>query len=86
MMNVDEKHASALSLPEVKAAATALAQQLKSAKDLSPSLRAQLISVRSSLFQLGIYDPILGRLDSATVPRASIGEIADELAKVASSL
>jgi len=75
-----------LSLPEVKSAATAVAAELKGMKDLTPAMRAKLIDVRSALFQLGVYDPVLSRLDSATVPRASLAEVADALGKVASSL
>jgi len=85
-MNVDENHPVALSLPDVKAAASSLAAEIKKSSELSPALRARLIAVRSALFQLGVYNPILSRLDSATVSRAPIGEIAEELGKVASSL
>jgi hypothetical protein len=42
--------------------------------------------VRAALFQRGIYDPILVRFDTATVPKASVDEVAEELEKVAMSL
>ncbi len=84
----DENSPIAMSIEELRTAAEAVAQQMKSAGPgpLSPALRASFISVRAALFQRGVYDPILVRFDSATVPHASIAEIADELGKVASSL
>lgn len=65
-----------------------VAQQITSAVPgpLPPALRASFIAVRAALIQRGVYDPILARFDSATVPQATLAEIADELAKVAASL
>jgi hypothetical protein len=50
---------------------------------LSPELRARFIELRAEMFQRGIYDPVLVRFDSATAPRASVAEIAEELKKIA---
>lgn len=49
-------------------------------------LRRRFIAVRTELFQRGIFDPVLVRFDSATVPRASTQQIADQLAAVVASL
>jgi len=49
-------------------------------------LRRRFIAVRAELFQRGIFDPVLVRFDSATVPRASTQQIADQLAAVVASL
>ena len=62
--------------------AAAIAEELKRAgESLSPELRARLIELRSEMFQRGIYDPVLVRFDSATAPRASVAEIAEQLEK-----
>ena len=53
---------------------------------VTPEVRQRFIEVRSELFQRGIYDPVLVRFDSATAPRASAEEIADQLEAVAGSL
>jgi len=53
---------------------------------LTPQLRKRFISVRTQLFQRGIFDPILVRFDTVTVSRATIEEISDELTAVASGL
>lgn len=83
----DEKTATFMSLEEVKAAATSLAEQLKTAADpLTPALRKSLINVRAALFQRGVFDPVLVRFDSATVAKASVAEVAEELGRVAMSL
>jgi hypothetical protein len=52
----------------------------------SPELRKRFIGVRSQLFRRGVFDPVLIRFDTITVTRATIEEISDELAAVASSL
>jgi hypothetical protein len=49
-------------------------------------LRRRFIAVRAELFQRGIFDPVLVRFDSATVPQASTQQIADQLAAVVASL
>lgn len=64
-----------------------LADEMRAAGDpLPPALRKRFIDARAALFQRGIYDPVLVRFDSATAPRASVSEIADQLAAVADSL
>ncbi len=76
------------SIEEIKANAAQIAEQMKSAGagPLPPDLRARFIEVRAALFQRGVYDPVLVRFDSATVPQASIAEVADQLASIAASL
>lgn len=49
-------------------------------------LRRRFIAVRAELFQRGIFDPVLVRFDSATVPKASTQQIADQLGAVVASL
>jgi len=49
-------------------------------------LRRRFIAVRAELLQRGIFDPVLVRFDSATVPKASTQQIADQLAAVIASL
>ena len=62
--------------------AAAIAKELKAAGDqITPELRARVIELRSEMFQRGIYDPVLVRFDSATAPRATTAEIAEELEK-----
>jgi hypothetical protein len=53
---------------------------------LPGELRVRFIAVRAALFQRGVYDPVLVRFDTATVPQASTRQIAEELAKLAESL
>ena len=65
---------------------TRLAAEMESAKELSPELRKRLIAARTELFRRGVYDPILVRFDSATVPRAGQAELAAELRAIAESL
>ncbi len=74
-------------MSDLKQMATAVAEELKTAGDApAADLRERFIEVRAVLFQRGIYDPVLVRFDSATAPRASTQEIAEQLAKVAASL
>ena len=76
-----------MTIEEIKAKAAAIAEEMRGAKSpVPPDLRKRFIDVRTALFERGIYDPVLVRFDSATVPQASPGEIADELSKVAMSL
>ena len=53
---------------------------------LPEDLRKAFVTARATLFQRGIYDPVLVRFDTATVAQASNAEIADELTKVAEAL
>jgi len=59
---------------------------LKEPNRVPEELRRRFIAVRTELFQRGIFDPVLVRFDSATVPRASTQQIADQLAAVVASL
>ncbi len=78
----------ALNVAEIKARAVAIAEKMKTLGDapLPAALRTDLVEVRSALFQRGIYDPVLGRLDSATVPQATPKELAEELVALSASL
>ena len=74
-------------MSELKQMAAAVAEELKTAGDApAADLRTRFIEVRAALFHRGIYDPVLVRFDSATAPRASTQEIAEQLEKVAESL
>jgi hypothetical protein len=82
-----EKDPIAIAIPELKKMATAVADELRSAATpVEGVLRARFIEVRSALFQRGIYDPVLVRFDSATAPRATVEEVAEQLEHVAQSL
>lgn len=77
----------ALPAAELKALATAVAAEMKSAGTAIPApLRERFVFVRAALFQRGIFDPVLVRFDSATVQRAPVAEVADQLESVAAAL
>lgn len=82
----DEILPAAIPLGELRTHAAAVAEELKSIGAVTPELRERFIQVRASLFQRGIYDPVLVRFDSATAPQASAQEIGEQLASVAASL
>ena len=67
---------------EVRAEAAALAAELRNAGSMNESQRKRFIALRSAMYMLGIYDPVLVRFDSISAPRASVGELAEELAKI----
>ena len=72
---------------DLKASAATVAAELQAAGDaITPELRQKFIEVRAELFQRGIYDPVLVRFDSYTAPKASVSEVAEQLATVAESL
>jgi hypothetical protein len=79
---------------ELKEKAIAVAEALKAIppsdgprhRALPEDLRKRFIDVRANLFARGIYDPVLVRFDSATVPHAPISEIGEQLATVAAAL
>ena len=74
-------------ISELKITAAEVAEQMKSAGSaLSGELRGQFIVVRANLYQRGIYDPVLVRFDSATAPKASVEEVAEQLSAVATAL
>ena len=66
--------------------ATELSKALQSASSLTGDMRKRVIALRTCLFERGFYDPVLGRLDSATVAQASVSEIAHQLTKIAEAL
>lgn len=53
---------------------------------LPEDLRQRFINVRTALVERGIFDQVLARFDTAAAPQETTLEIADELAKVASTL
>jgi len=82
-----EKSPTLLAIPELKTMAASVADELRSAgTPVEGALRGRFIEVRSALFQRGIYDPVLVRFDSATAPRATTEEVAEQLGRVAEGL
>jgi hypothetical protein len=82
-----EKYPLLIAIPELKKLAVEVAEGLRTATEpVGDPLRASFIEVRSALFQRGIYDPVLGRFDTASAPKASPSEIADQLTTLAESL
>ncbi len=76
-----------MTLDELKAEAEEVAGALAVTNGPPPNdLRKRFIAVRAELFQRGVFDPILARFDTVTVPRASTPEIAEELKRIAESL
>lgn len=76
-----------MTLDEIRTGAAAVASEMKAAGEtLTPDLRARFIAVRGALFHRGVYDPVLVRFDSATAPRATVAEVAEQLENVATSL
>ena len=65
---------------------TQLATEMEGAKTVSPELRKRFITARTELFRRGLYDPVLVRFDSATVPQAALAETAAQLRAIAESL
>lgn len=55
-------------------------------RGLPEELRQRFIDVRAELFARGIFDPVLVRFDTATVPQAPTSEIAERLAAVADAM
>jgi hypothetical protein len=84
MTKAHEKDPLAIPLDALADLAASVAPELRG--EITPAVRARFIQVRSALFQRGIYDPVLVRFDSATAPRATAAEVADQLEQVAASL
>jgi hypothetical protein len=63
-----------------------IARAVQASATMTADLRARLIALRTLLFERGIYDPVLGRLDSATVAQASASDVAQQLARLAETL
>ena len=83
----DDRRPISIPLPELKALAATVADELASAAAPVPAdLRARFIEVRAALFQRGIYDPVLVRFDSATAPKATPQQVGEQLAALAASL
>jgi len=74
-----------MTIDEVKRTAGELAVAFES-NAVTNDVRKRFIAVRTELFQRGIFDPILARFDTATVPRTSAPEIAAQLRAIADSL
>lgn len=74
-----------MTLDEIRAEAAAVAREMQSGT-LTPETRRRLIEIRAALFRRGVFDPVLARFDSATVARASLEEVARQLAAVAENL
>ncbi len=71
-------------MEEMKTRAAAIAQEMKAAGETLPAdVRKRFVELRADLVQRGIYDPVLVRFDSATAPRATNSEIAEQLEKIA---
>lgn len=76
-----------MTIDQLKTEAAEVARALRAVNDTPTNdLRKRLIAVRAELFQRGIFDPVLVRFDSATVPKASMEQIANQLAAVAETL
>lgn len=83
----DDNLPIAIPLEQLKQLAAAVAEELKTAATPVPAdVRERFINVRAALFQRGIYDPVLVRFDSATAPKATAQEIAEQLSTVAGAL
>jgi hypothetical protein len=55
-------------------------------RGLPEELRQRIIELRTALFQRGIFDPVLVRFDTATVPQATTLALAAALEKAAAAL
>ncbi|MDQ3283945.1 MAG: hypothetical protein M3Q69_21280 [Acidobacteriota bacterium] len=84
----DQESAPRLNEAQVKQLASEVAQELRAAGSdgVTPALRTRFIQVRAALFERGMYDPVLVRFDSATVAKASVEEIAEQLQSVSDAL
>ncbi|HYC91572.1 MAG TPA: hypothetical protein VEO54_20300 [Thermoanaerobaculia bacterium] len=81
----DDKLPIAIPLDVLKQQAAEVAAAMQSG-EMSAALRERFVNIRAALFQRGIFDPVLVRFDSATAPRATAQEIAEQLATVATNL
>ena len=54
----------------------AVAGAMRASETMSDELRRRFLAIRTALFQRGIFDPVLVRFDTITVPRASTKELA----------
>lgn len=100
MTHSDDKLSASLTVDEIKSAAEMVAQELLTAgspsstagdagslhRGLPEELRRRFIEVRAELFRRGIFDPVLVRFDTATVPQAPTQQVAEEMRRIAASL
>jgi hypothetical protein len=68
----------------IRAEAAALAAELQNAEQMTEEQQRRFIALRSEMYVRGIYDPVLVRFDSITAPRATVKELAEELAVIGS--
>ena len=98
-MTNDSKVPVPIPFHELKAAASAVAEAMSTftqapaangggsrQRGLPEELRKRFIDVRSTLYQRGIYDPVLVRFDTASATQASTADIATQLATIAEGL
>ncbi len=64
----------------IRAEASALAAELQNAEAMSEEQRKRFIALRTAMYVRGIYDPVLVRFDSINAPRATVNELAQQLA------
>ena len=75
------------SIAELKELAARVANDLAATSGAVPEdLRSRFITVRAALFTRGIFDPVLVRFDTASAPRASTAEVAEQLKTIVSHL
>jgi hypothetical protein len=83
----DDKTPILIPREELKKLAAGLAAEMNPATaELPAPLRARFITVRSALYQRGIFDPVLVRFDSISAPPAPVSVVAEQLATIALSL
>jgi hypothetical protein len=83
-----------MKLEEIKSVAAEMGSQLSTFSNddgianevLPPLVREQVIALRQHLIRRGIYDPVLGRFDSHTVPQITVSAAAARLKEIAAAL
>jgi len=76
-----------MTFDELKATAADVARALEGAgTPLDNDLRKRFIAVRTELFRRGIFDPVLSRFDSATVPPPPPQQLAEHLRALAEQI
>jgi hypothetical protein len=85
-MSEEKKRPISIPLADLKELALGVAGDLRGAAGGTLAVRERFIDVRAALFQRGFYDPVLVRFDSATVPKATNEELADQLTTIVQSL
>ena len=95
----DSKVPVPIPFTDLKAAATSVAEAMSTftqapaasgggsrQRGLPEELRKRFIDVRSTLYQRGMYDPVLVRFDTASATQATTQEVAAQLATIAETL